>query len=137
DMATAIADAGELIDRGPKYTSSLYFLNHTEKPAILLEICFGDSQADCDAYQENFRAICAAIAEQFGAGDSVPAPEPPEPDDDALVHVTGSCSWFGGPDDDGVSPSEGLAFLYGGSDAPDLFLPNPPPGPTVRGHRAG
>jgi hypothetical protein len=122
-MATAIADAGELKDRGPKYTSSLYFLNHTEKPAILLEICFGDSQADCDAYQENFRAICAAIAAQFGAEDIAPGPTPELP-----VQVSGTCSWFGGPDDDGVSPSEGLAFLYETSDAPDLFLPTQPPG---------
>jgi N-acetylmuramoyl-L-alanine amidase len=127
DMATAIAEAGELKDRGPKYSNSLYFLGHTEKPAILLEICFGDSQADVDAYRENFRTICAAIAAQFGAEDIAPVPEP---DEDALLHVEGACSWFGGPDDDGVSPSEGLAFLYEVSDAPDLFLPEQPPGTT-------
>jgi N-acetylmuramoyl-L-alanine amidase len=124
-MATAIADAGALKDRGPKYTNSLYFLNHTEKPAILLEICFGDSQADCDAYHENFRAICAAIAAQFGAEDIAPSPEP---DEDALLQVSGRCSWFGGPNDTGVAPDEGLAFIYKVEDAPQLFLPSQPPG---------
>lgn len=125
DMATAIADAGELKDRGPKYTSSLYFLNHTEKPAILIEVCFGDSQADCDAYRENFRGICAAIASTL-AGEAIAPP----PDPELPVRFAGDCSWFGGPDDDGVSPSEGLAFLYQVADAPDLFLPQQPPGTT-------
>lgn len=129
-MATAIADAGALKDRGPKYSNSLYFLNHTEKPAILIEVCFGDSQADCDAYRENFREICRTIAATLGEYDADEPGPTPEPDDDVLVHVTGSCSWFGGPDDDGVSPSEGLAFLYEVSDAPDLFLPSQPPGTT-------
>jgi hypothetical protein len=130
EITTVIAEAGALKDRGPKYSSGLYFLNHTEKPAILLEICFGDSQADCDAYEENFDTICSAIAATLAGKDIGPSPEPPEPDEDALLHVDGTCSWFGGPDDDGVSPSEGLAFLYEVSDAPDLFLPEQPPGTT-------
>src|SRR5262245_40566815 len=127
DMATAIARASGLIDRGPKYRDGLYFLNHTRMPAILIEVCFVDSQTDVDLYQEHFRAICSAIAELLG-GEPIPAPSP-EPDD-ALVHVSGTCSWFGGPEDDGVSPSEGLAFLYEVEDAPDLFLPTQPPGTT-------
>lgn len=44
--------------------------------------------------------------------------------------LRGKCSWFGGPDDMGVSPDEGLAFLYDVSDAPHLFLPTQPPGTT-------
>ena len=35
--------------------------------------------------------------------------------------MTGKCSWFGGPEDDGVSPDEGLAFIYKVEDAPHLF----------------
>jgi hypothetical protein len=128
DIATAIADAGELIDRGPKPSTGLYLLTHTEKPSVLIEVCFGDSVADCDAYEANFRAICAAIASVL-AGEENIAPAPP-PDEEVLLHVAGRCSWFGGPDDDGVSPSEGLAFLYEVSDAPDLFLPQQPPGTT-------
>jgi N-acetylmuramoyl-L-alanine amidase len=42
----------------------------------------------------------------------------------------GKCSWFGGPDDLGVSASEGLAFIYELDDAPGLFLPYQPPNTT-------
>src|SRR5262245_35736767 len=125
DMATAIARASGLIDRGPKYRDGLYFLNHTRMPAILIEVCFVDSVADVNLYQENFRAICAAIAELLGGESIAPTPEPELP-----VTFEGTCAWVGGPDDDGVSPSEGLAFLYEVSDAPALFLPQQPPGTT-------
>lgn len=47
-----------------------------------------------------------------------------------LLDVSGRCSWFGGPDDDGVSPDEGLAFIFAVSDAPHLFLDEQPPGTT-------
>jgi hypothetical protein len=43
---------------------------------------------------------------------------------------SGRCSWFGGPNDTGVSPSEGLAFFYELEDAPHLFLPTQPAGTT-------
>jgi hypothetical protein len=39
--------------------------------------------------------------------------------------LCGKCSWFGGPDDyasGGVSETEGLAFIFEVSQAPDLFL---------------
>lgn len=43
----------------------------------------------------------------------------------------GKCSSFGGPKDvDGVTPEEGLAFLYEVDDAPHLFLPEQPKGTT-------
>jgi len=42
----------------------------------------------------------------------------------------GKCSWFGGPDDTGVSPDEGLAFLFDVDDAPTLFLDEQPAGTT-------
>ena len=44
--------------------------------------------------------------------------------------IRGRVSHFGGPADTGVSPSEGLAFIYDVSDAPHLFLPAQPPGTT-------
>jgi N-acetylmuramoyl-L-alanine amidase len=62
DVSDAIAVAGGFIDRGAKHRSDLYFLNNTEKPAILIETCFVDSSADCSLYRENFRLICDAIA---------------------------------------------------------------------------
>jgi N-acetylmuramoyl-L-alanine amidase len=52
---------------------------------------------------------------------------PPPP---VLVNFNGKVSWFGGPEDMGVSPSEGLAFLFEVEDAPHLFLEQQPPGTT-------
>jgi hypothetical protein len=47
-----------------------------------------------------------------------------------LAHFVGKCSWFGGPNDMGVAPSEGLAIFSNYSQAPNLFLPQQPPGTT-------
>ena len=38
------------------------------------------------------------------------------------MKVEGKCSWFGGPDDKGMSETEPLAFIYEVSDQPVLFL---------------
>jgi len=124
-VAAALAAALELPNRGPKYRDGLYFLNNTREPAILIEVCFVDSSADAEHYRTNFEAACRAIATTI-SGQQVPVP-PPE---HTLFHTTGRCSWFGGPADTGVSPSEGLAFLYSVADAPHLFLPEQPPGTT-------
>jgi hypothetical protein len=40
-----------------------------------------------------------------------------------LFTAKGKVSWFGGPNDGGMSPSEGLAFIYEVATAPYLFLP--------------
>jgi len=45
-----------------------------------------------------------------------------------LFEAAGTCSWFGGPEDMGVSPSEGLAFIYSYDQAPHLFLDYQPSG---------
>ncbi len=45
-----------------------------------------------------------------------------------MTKLSGACSWFGGPDDMGVSEDEGLAFVYEVDDAPWLFLPEQPEG---------
>jgi hypothetical protein len=118
-LSASIATVG-FIDRGPKYTSSLHFLNQTTMPSVLLEICFVDSQADCDIYADHFDDICEALASELGGTaeeETVPA-----------FVVEGKVSHFGGPDDTGVSPSEGLAFIYTTSDQPDLFLSYQPEG---------
>jgi N-acetylmuramoyl-L-alanine amidase len=47
-----------------------------------------------------------------------------------MIRERGKVSWFGGPDDTGVSPDEGLAFIYDVEDAPHLFLDEQPPGTT-------
>ena len=55
-----------------------------------------------------------------------PPPIPPPPSD-VLFIAKGKCSWFGGPDDKGVKPDEGLAFISDVDQAPQLFLPEQPP----------
>jgi len=58
-----------------------------------------------------------------------PTTEPPE-SSDYLFRTAGKVSYFGGPDDTGVSSSEGLAFIFKVDDAPQLFLPYQPEGTT-------
>lgn len=132
EVVDAICEASGLINRGPKKRTDLFFLNNTEEPAILIETCFVDSKADVDIYHENYDVICNAIAAAVAGEDIAPGPdpEPPEPDDGVLFTASGTCSWFGGPADHGVSASEGLAFIYDYDEAPWLFLPQQPPGTT-------
>jgi N-acetylmuramoyl-L-alanine amidase len=122
----SICTASGLKNRGPKKRTDLFFLNNTEEPAALIETCFVDSHADVDIYHAGFGIICNAIAAGL-AGEVVPGPTP-EPPSDVLFSASGTCSWFGGPTDTGVSPSEGLAFIYDFDEAPYLFLPQQPPG---------
>jgi N-acetylmuramoyl-L-alanine amidase len=127
EVSAAIAGVG-FIDRGPKKRTDLFFLNNTDKPAILIEVCFVDSEADCDIYAKEFNQICTNIAAVL-SGEEGDIPQP-EPEPDVLFQAQGKVSFFGGPDDDGVSPSEGLAFIYSIEDAPHLFLPYQPAGTT-------
>jgi hypothetical protein len=121
DVSSTIAAAGDFIDRGPKHRDDLYFLNNTAAPAILIETCFVDSEADARLYKDKFESICWAIAGIVSGSQKPVAPK-------VMVDVTGPCSWFGGPEDEGVSPDEGLAFFYEYYDAPHLFLPTQPEG---------
>ena len=126
-MSAAIAQCG-FINRGGKKRTDLFFLNNTEMPAILIEVCFVDSEADADIYNEHFLDVCDAIADILGGeGDIAGETPPPEPSE-ALFEATGPCSSFGGPDDEGVSPSEELAFIQEMDQAPHLFLPYQPEG---------
>ena len=129
-ISSALATAQGLPNRGAKKRTDLYFLNNTNMPAVLIEVCFVDSQADAAAYKAKFEQACNAIAQALGAQPQ-PEPEPePEPPVEALFSDSGTCSWFGGPNDTGVSPSEGLAFIYSYDARPDLFLVSQPPGTT-------
>jgi N-acetylmuramoyl-L-alanine amidase len=111
-VAEAISQAGDFIDRGPKYRSDLAFLNGTEEPAILIETCFVDSEADCALYRAEFSGICAAIAEAISGQiiDETPVEPPVEPPIEPPVsgpppvlfppYTTDiKCSVFGGGDD--------------------------------------
>jgi hypothetical protein len=77
DVSAAIAEAGDLLDRGAKYRDDLYVLNNTVAPAVLLEVAFCDSTIDCECYRENFDDICRAIAATIGGVD-IGEPEQPE-----------------------------------------------------------
>jgi hypothetical protein len=137
DVSEAIALAGGFTNRGAKYRSDLAFLNGTEEPAILIETYFCDHTGDCNSARAHFEEICHAIAETISRqdigwqppeGERPPSKPPIEPPSGVLFTAHGPCSWFGGPEDDGVSPDEGLAFLYDVDDAPHLFLPQQPSG---------
>jgi N-acetylmuramoyl-L-alanine amidase len=121
-LSAAIAGSSGLINRGPKLRNDLFFLNNTEMPAVLIEVCFVDSEADCDLYAEHFDSICEAIAGILSNVQSNATA--------ALLDITGKVSSFGGPLDTGVAPDEGLAFIDEISDQPALFLPAQPVGTT-------
>jgi hypothetical protein len=131
-LSAAIAAAADLPDRGGKYNGSLAFLNGTAAPAVLIETVFVDARGDCTNYRERFTEIVDAIAGVISGEEDVmrpPVSRPPEqPPSDALFYAKGTCSWFGGPDDDGVASDEGLAFIYELEDAPHLFLSYQPTG---------
>jgi len=121
-VAGNIAAASGLINRGAHKRSDLFFLNGTDEPAILVEVCFVDAGADVEQYEKNFEAICQAIAKGLVFEE--------EGIEDDRLHAKGKVSWFGGPEDTGVSPSEGLAFLYDVEDKPEVFLDEQPEGTT-------
>ncbi|MFP3917941.1 N-acetylmuramoyl-L-alanine amidase [Lysinibacillus telephonicus] len=62
-ISKAISDVSGLINRGAKLRKDLAFLNGTNKPAILIEVCFVSSTADTAIYKRKFEEICYAIAE--------------------------------------------------------------------------
>src|SRR5262245_5316104 len=92
-ISSALATAQGLPNRGAKKRTDLYFLNNTNMPAILIEVCFVDSQADASAYKSRFEQACNAIAQALGAQQPIPPePEPePEPPVEALFSDTGKC----------------------------------------------
>ncbi len=125
-VAAKVSDAGRFINRGKKKRTDLFFLNKTEMPSILLEVCFVDSKADVDLYDMHFEAICVAISEATRGKTELPL--------QPKLFVRGKISTFGGPLDTGVAPDEGLALI----EPPDLdewwfdrlFLTLQPPATT-------
>ena len=71
-IAAALAACG-FINRGAKKRSDLFFLNQTTGPAILIEVCFVDSSADAAVYEDQFNAICEALAGVLGGVQAVAA----------------------------------------------------------------
>ena len=50
-ITNAIAELG-FSNRGAKHTDSLYVLNNTKMPAVLVECCFVDNKEDTDRYKQ-------------------------------------------------------------------------------------
>jgi len=75
-VSAAIADCG-FINRGGKKRTDLHFLNATEMPSILIEVCFVDSEADAEIYEDNFAQICSAIAYSLSGLEDVTGEPPP------------------------------------------------------------
>lgn len=49
-------------NRGVKYSSNLYVLNHTNAPAVLVECCFVDDKDDADIYKKvGYKKVAEAI----------------------------------------------------------------------------
>jgi hypothetical protein len=100
-VVNAIAKAG-FVNRGAKYREDLYFLNNTDMPAILIEVCFVDSIADAMIYTDHFTAICRLIAASLVlalGGGVLMSREYTVPSNQR--HITASV--FGGADDYNVS----------------------------------
>jgi N-acetylmuramoyl-L-alanine amidase len=122
-VSEAIAEATGLPDRGAKY-GNFYFLSHTNRPAILIEVCFVDAREDVEAYEQYFNDIIDALA-RVQLLD--------QPLTDNQVVFSGTCSWFGGPADEGVAWDEDLAWWENwdqveAAGATSLFLSEQPPG---------
>lgn len=48
-------------NRGVKQSDSLYFLNHTNRPALLVEVCFVTDEDDAMLYKKHRKDIAKAI----------------------------------------------------------------------------
>ena len=137
DLVNAICIASGLKNRGAKNDDEmggLYFLSHTQAVACLVEVCFVDAKKDCGKYQAAFFDICSAMAIAL-SDEAQPIPPGPQPPSGYLFTAEGTCSIFGGPEDYGVSPSEGLAMWYEPEECPWLMLADQPPGTSGMARR--
>lgn len=67
DVSRELAAALGLPNRGAKSTTGLYVINNTNMPAILIEVCFVDTEADADAWwASSWDDLCAAVVRGLG-----------------------------------------------------------------------
>ena len=64
-ISTAIASASGLRNRGAKHRTNIRILNMVNKPIVLVEVCFINSDTDIRLYRQNYFAICNAIAKSI------------------------------------------------------------------------
>ena len=66
-VSAELASALGLRNRGAKATTGLYVLNRTTMPAILIEVCFVDTEQDADAWHAtSWEALCGAVVRGLG-----------------------------------------------------------------------
>ena len=71
DVSRELAAALGLPNRGAKSTTGLYVINNTNMPAILIEVCFVDTEQDAEAWHAtSWNALCGAVVRGLG-GDYV------------------------------------------------------------------
>ena len=67
DVSRELARALGLPNRGAKSTTGLYVLNHTSMPAMLIEVCFVDTEADAKAWHSTtWDDLCGAVVRGLG-----------------------------------------------------------------------
>lgn len=67
DVSRELASALGLPNRGAKSTTGLYVLNHTNMPAILIEVCFVDTEQDAAAWNAaSWDDLCGAVVRGLG-----------------------------------------------------------------------
>lgn len=66
-LSSAINKASGLLSRGAKQRTDLAVLASTNEPAVLIEVCFVNSNDDVARYKRHFEKICFAIAETLAA----------------------------------------------------------------------
>lgn len=76
-LSSAIANASGLRNRGAKPDTqtalkSNFFLRNTNRPAVLIEVCFVDSETDVNIYKNKFNQICKAISDIVAATVGAP-----------------------------------------------------------------
>ena len=85
NVSKAMSVAGCFKDRGAKERRDLAFTSRTNKPALLLEVCFVDSKADVELYQRNFDAICVAIAVSLAKEAGIVLNQPAQKEEEELI----------------------------------------------------
>ena len=60
-VSAAISKSLGIVDRGIKARQKLRFIRGTNKPSILIEVCFVSNPKDVAAYKKNFNKMCEAI----------------------------------------------------------------------------
>lgn len=67
DVSREVASALGLPNRGAKSTTGFYVINHTDMPAILIEVCFVDTEADAEAWRAaTWEDLCGAVVRGLG-----------------------------------------------------------------------